>query len=179
MVPIFTNKELFDICTLRTLLEGATAERAAMERTDAELDMLLHHCDRIEKSADTHDLDLFLEANYNFHIAIAHMGGWRSSAICWARYGCISGPRCANLCQGKEHFEGRSDTIWTHTTPSSHAIRKRRPKQFSRTLWINTILENDHKRDVVISREATAPAQSHLIGSGLICHEWNDEASCA
>ena len=73
MVPIFTNKELFDICTLRTLLEGATAERAAIERTDAELDMLLHHCNRIEKSAETHDLDLFLEANYNFHIAIAHM----------------------------------------------------------------------------------------------------------
>src|SRR5271156_44576 len=56
MVPVFTNKELLDICTLRTLLEGATAERAAIERTDAELETLLHHCNQIEKSADTHDL---------------------------------------------------------------------------------------------------------------------------
>lgn len=73
MVPLFTSKELLDICTLRTLLEGATSERAAIERTDAELESLLHHCKQIEKSADTYDLDLFLEANYNFHMAIADM----------------------------------------------------------------------------------------------------------
>ncbi|UZE50920.1 GntR family transcriptional regulator [Rhodopseudomonas sp. P2A-2r] len=73
MVPSFSIKELQDIRTLRMLLEGTAAERAAIERTDAELADLRRYCTDIETAADTHNLDLFLEANYNFHMAIADM----------------------------------------------------------------------------------------------------------
>jgi GntR family transcriptional regulator, colanic acid and biofilm gene transcriptional regulator len=73
MVPIFTPKELLDICTLRVVLEGAAAERAAVERTDEELETLRGHVDRIRQSAETNDIDLFLEANYHFHMTIADM----------------------------------------------------------------------------------------------------------
>lgn len=71
MVPTLSIKQLVDIRTLRMLLEGSAAERAAQERTKEELDRLQRHCDNIERSADTHNLDLFLEANYDFHMTIA------------------------------------------------------------------------------------------------------------
>jgi GntR family transcriptional regulator, colanic acid and biofilm gene transcriptional regulator len=73
MVPIFTAKELLDICTLRVTLERTTAERAAVERTDQELEVLRSHLEIIRRSAKTNDIDPFLEANYHFHMAIAEM----------------------------------------------------------------------------------------------------------
>lgn len=73
MVPIFTPKELLDICTLRVVLEGVAAERAAVERTDEELETLRCHMGRIRRSAETNDIDLFLEANYHFHMTVADM----------------------------------------------------------------------------------------------------------
>ncbi|WP_421869600.1 GntR family transcriptional regulator [Pararhizobium sp.] len=73
MVPEYSSKELQDICTLRTLLEGAAAERAATLRTDAEIAVLKVHVDDIVRSAETDDIDLFLEANYHFHMQVAAM----------------------------------------------------------------------------------------------------------
>lgn len=73
MVPVFTRKELLDICTLRIVLESATVERAAAERTDEELEGLRLHVEQIRLSARTNDMDLFLEANFHFHMAIAEM----------------------------------------------------------------------------------------------------------
>jgi DNA-binding GntR family transcriptional regulator len=55
------------------VLEGAAAERAAVERTDDELEALRNPLDRIRESADKNDVDQFLEANFDFHMAIADM----------------------------------------------------------------------------------------------------------
>ncbi|MCB1444782.1 MAG: GntR family transcriptional regulator [Rhizobiaceae bacterium] len=73
MVPEFSSKQLQDICTLRTILEGAAAERAARLRKDEELDALRIYVDDIVRSAETNDIELFLEANYHFHMHVAEM----------------------------------------------------------------------------------------------------------
>lgn len=73
MVPIFSAKELQDIRTLRIVLEGTAAEHAAKRGTASELEELKRHCVEIAASAETHSLDLFLEANYKFHMTIAAM----------------------------------------------------------------------------------------------------------
>ncbi len=73
VVPEFSSKELQDICVLRTVLEGATAERAAVMRTEAELETLRAYVDDICRAERTNDIDLFLEANYHFHMLIADM----------------------------------------------------------------------------------------------------------
>ena len=62
-----------DICTLRTVLEGATVERAAIEHTDGELVGMREYLDKIRLSAQSNDIDLFLEANFHFHMIIAEM----------------------------------------------------------------------------------------------------------
>jgi GntR family colanic acid and biofilm gene transcriptional regulator len=72
-VPVFSIKELEDIRTLRILLEGTAAGNAATLRTEDELADLKQYCIDIEISAETHNLDLFLEANYKFHMSIAAM----------------------------------------------------------------------------------------------------------
>lgn len=73
MVPQFGAKQLQDICTLRTILEGETAHRAALMRTDRELERLEAYVQEICRSAETDDIDLFLEANYHFHMQVAEM----------------------------------------------------------------------------------------------------------
>lgn len=73
MVPIFGSKELRDICTLRTILESAAVERAATNRTEEELEKLRAHAADICRSAEKNDIDLFLEANYHFHMLVADM----------------------------------------------------------------------------------------------------------
>jgi len=73
MVPEFGAKQLQDICTLRTILEVETARRAATMRTDAELEKLRVHVEDICRSEETNDIDLFLEANYHFHMQVADM----------------------------------------------------------------------------------------------------------
>jgi DNA-binding GntR family transcriptional regulator len=73
MVPLLSIKELEDIRTLRLVLEGAAAEGAATLRAEDELAELRKDCLEIETSAETHNLDLFLEANYKFHMTIAAM----------------------------------------------------------------------------------------------------------
>jgi len=73
MVPIFSTKELQDIRTLRSILESAALERAVENRTDEELEKLKAYVADIFRSAEINDLDLFLEANYHFHMLIAEM----------------------------------------------------------------------------------------------------------
>ncbi|EYR78358.1 transcriptional regulator, GntR family [Shinella sp. DD12] len=73
MVPIFTTKQLQDIRTLRSILESAALELAVVNRTDEELEKLKAHVADICRSAEVDDLDLFLEANYHFHMLIAEM----------------------------------------------------------------------------------------------------------
>ncbi|WP_337182900.1 GntR family transcriptional regulator [Shinella sp.] len=73
MVPIFSTKELEDIRTLRSILESAALERAVENRTEEELAKLKTHVADICRSAEINDIDLFLEANYHFHMMIAQM----------------------------------------------------------------------------------------------------------
>lgn len=73
MVPIFSTKELHDIRVLRTILESAALERAIENHTQEQLDKLKVYVSDICRSADLSDLDLFLEANYHFHMLIAEM----------------------------------------------------------------------------------------------------------
>lgn len=73
MVPEFSLKQLHDIRTLRIILEGAAAEQAAARRSDEELVILRSYVEEIKKSAEQNDIDLFLEANYHFHMKIAEM----------------------------------------------------------------------------------------------------------
>lgn len=73
MVPMLSTKEYHDISLLRVLLEGTAAEAAARLRTDAEVAVLARYCEDTECSESLGDVDLFLEANYNFHMAIATM----------------------------------------------------------------------------------------------------------
>ncbi|MBO0661416.1 GntR family transcriptional regulator [Jiella sp. MQZ9-1] len=73
MVPEFSAKQLGDICTLRIILEGAAAEQAAVHRSEKELEILLSYVEEIEKSTEQDDVDLFLEANYHFHMQVAEM----------------------------------------------------------------------------------------------------------
>ncbi|MCK1705057.1 GntR family transcriptional regulator [Bradyrhizobium sp. 146] len=72
-VPHFSPKQLQDICTLRMVLETTTVERAAMLRTDDELAALAVFITDIDRSAETNNIDLFLEANYHFHMLVADM----------------------------------------------------------------------------------------------------------
>ena len=73
MVPMFSSKELHDIRILRTILESAAVERAVKNRTQEQLDKMEVYVSDITRSADIGDLDLFLEANYHFHMLIADM----------------------------------------------------------------------------------------------------------
>lgn len=73
MVPVFSRKQMQDICTLRTVLESTAVERAATLRTEEQLENLGLRVADICRSAETDDIDLFLEANYHFHMLIAEM----------------------------------------------------------------------------------------------------------
>lgn len=73
MVPMFSSKELHDIRILRTILESAALERAMKNHTQEQLAKLKVFVSDICHSADVSDLDLFLEANYHFHMLIAEM----------------------------------------------------------------------------------------------------------
>jgi DNA-binding GntR family transcriptional regulator len=78
-VPSLSTKEYHDISMLRVLLEGTAAEAAARLRTEAEVSVLARYCDDTERSEKIGDVQLFLEANYNFHMTIAQIS--RISAI--------------------------------------------------------------------------------------------------
>jgi DNA-binding GntR family transcriptional regulator len=73
MVPNLSTKEYHDISLLRVMLEGTAAEAAARLRTEAEMAVLARYCDDTERSESLGDVELFLEANYNFHMTIAQV----------------------------------------------------------------------------------------------------------
>ncbi|MDQ1850614.1 GntR family transcriptional regulator [Gemmobacter fulvus] len=72
MVPTLDEKEKADIAHIRSILEAEGAAKAALYRNNRELEELAAHCDAIRHSAAVDDLNEFLEANYNFHMVIAH-----------------------------------------------------------------------------------------------------------
>ncbi|MCO5069593.1 MAG: GntR family transcriptional regulator [Rhizobiaceae bacterium] len=73
MVPLFTSKELHDISVLRKAIESAALERAVVNRSKYQLDQLNERVKDICKAEKNNDIDLFLEANYHFHMIIADM----------------------------------------------------------------------------------------------------------
>ena len=75
MVPVLSVKEQQDISRLRVLLESEAVAAAATARSEQQLATLASCCADIRRSADTADLDLFLEANYRFHMEIAEASG--------------------------------------------------------------------------------------------------------
>lgn len=72
MVPIMTREQQAEIVFLRALLEGQAAVHAASNRSPADLKALEKHCAEIDKAAKHADLDGFLVANYQFHMAISN-----------------------------------------------------------------------------------------------------------
>lgn len=74
-VPVYNGKQLDDIIRLRVLIEGEAANNAALRRTDEHLERLRLACLDTEASANPYDIDLFLEANYNFHMTLAEASG--------------------------------------------------------------------------------------------------------
>lgn len=72
MVPIMTQEQTAEIVFLRALLEGQAAAYAASNRSNADLKILEKHCNEIDKAAKNADLDGFLVANYQFHMAVSH-----------------------------------------------------------------------------------------------------------
>ena len=71
MVPIITAEQHAEISYLRSLLEGEAASRAATERNATELAAMESYCEEMHQAAESADLDLFLMANYHFHMAVA------------------------------------------------------------------------------------------------------------
>lgn len=118
MVPSFSTKELEDIRMLRVLLEGRAAEAAAANRANQHLDVLSQYCADTERAVGTYDLDLFLEANYNFHMAIADASGIAFIADLleplWLRLGPMvrkSTPDQANIRQAVKFHRMARDAI--------------------------------------------------------------------
>ena len=71
IVPILNPEENEGVNRLRSLLEGEAARMAATHRTEDQLNRLRELCDDIRRAGETNDLDLFLSANYHFHMTIA------------------------------------------------------------------------------------------------------------
>lgn len=71
MVPVYSEKIFNDIIKLRVLMEGETAQDAAIHRTEEHLVTLRQACRDTEASASPYDIDLFLDANYTFHMTLA------------------------------------------------------------------------------------------------------------
>jgi len=71
MVPVLSEKEFIDVRKLRIVLEGMAATHAVANRSEDDLLTLKKCCKDIKRSAENSDLDLFLEANYLFHMTIA------------------------------------------------------------------------------------------------------------
>jgi GntR family colanic acid and biofilm gene transcriptional regulator len=131
MVPNFSRKEWEDMRMLRVLLEGRAAEAAAVNRTNEHLDALSQYCADTERSVDTYNLDLFLEANYNFHMAIADASGISFVADLleplWLRLGPLvrrSTPDQANMRKAvKFHRQARNAIAVGDSAAARRAVR--------------------------------------------------------
>jgi len=77
------RKDLEQIFTILSLLEGQAAKETATKATEAELNLLddLHH--RLEKAAADRDLEQFFEINVKFHELIQEIAGnkWMNGVI--------------------------------------------------------------------------------------------------
>jgi DNA-binding GntR family transcriptional regulator len=77
------RKDLEQIFTILSLLEGQAAKEAAVKATEAELNLLddLHH--RLEKAAADRDIEQFFEINVKFHELIQEIAGnrWMNGVI--------------------------------------------------------------------------------------------------
>jgi DNA-binding GntR family transcriptional regulator len=77
------RKDLEQIFTILSLLEGQAAKETATKATEAELNQLddLHH--RLEKAAADRDLEQFFEINVKFHELIQQIAGnkWMNGVI--------------------------------------------------------------------------------------------------
>ena len=77
------RKDLEQIFSILSLLEGQAAKETASKATEAELNLLddLHH--RLEKAAADRDLEQFFEINVKFHELIQQIAGnkWMNGVI--------------------------------------------------------------------------------------------------
>ncbi|QWD91739.1 GntR family transcriptional regulator [Polynucleobacter sp. MWH-Braz-FAM2G] len=77
------RKDLEQIFTVLSLLEGQAAKEAALKATEAELNLLDHLHHRLEKAAADRDLEQFFEINGKFHELIQEIAGnrWMNGVI--------------------------------------------------------------------------------------------------
>jgi len=77
------RRDLEQIFTVLSLLEGQAAKEAATKATEDELNLLDHLHHRLEKAAADRDLEQFFEINVKFHDLIQEIAGnrWMNSVI--------------------------------------------------------------------------------------------------
>ncbi len=77
------RRDLEQIFTVLSLLEGQAAKEAATKATEAELNLLDHLHHRLEKAAADRDLEQFFEINGKFHDLIQEIAGnrWMNGVI--------------------------------------------------------------------------------------------------
>jgi DNA-binding GntR family transcriptional regulator len=77
------RRDLEQIFTVLSLLEGQAAKEAATKATEDELNLLDHLHHRLEKAAADRDLEQFFEINVKFHELIQDIAGnrWMNNVI--------------------------------------------------------------------------------------------------
>jgi len=77
------RRDLEQIFTVLSLLEGQAAKEAATKATEDELNLLDHLHHRLEKAAADRDLEQFFEINVKFHDLIQEIAGnrWMNNVI--------------------------------------------------------------------------------------------------
>jgi len=77
------RKDLEQIFTILSLLEGQAAKETATKATEEELNMLDHLHHRLEKAAADRDIEQFFEINGKFHELIQEIAGnrWMNGVI--------------------------------------------------------------------------------------------------
>ena len=78
-----TRKDLEQIFTILSLLEGQAAKETAIKATEAELNLLDHLHHRLEKAAADREIEQFFEINGKFHELIQEIAGnrWMNGVI--------------------------------------------------------------------------------------------------
>jgi DNA-binding GntR family transcriptional regulator len=78
-----TRKDLEQIFTILSLLEGEAAKETAIKATEDQLNVLDHLHHRLEKAAADRDIEQFFEVNSKFHELIQEIAGnrWMNSVI--------------------------------------------------------------------------------------------------
>ncbi|MBU3539279.1 GntR family transcriptional regulator [Polynucleobacter sp. UK-Gri1-W3] len=77
------RKDLEQIFTILSLLEGQAAKEASIKATEGELNLLDHLHHRLEKAAADRDIEQFFEINGKFHELIQEIAGnrWMNGVI--------------------------------------------------------------------------------------------------